>query len=344
MPEAMLAETLSSPPRAERHSAATAGIAVGRHRALPPTRRSPTTTIAAAPRRRPHDWIASRTGVRERRVAAARRVAGRPRRRCAARSRWSAPASTAAEVDLVLVATSPPTQLLPNAAPLVAARLGAAAGRGDRRRRRLHRLRLRRSQLAAGSVESGRARSGAGDRRRADEPGPRLRRPPHRRAVRRRRRGGRRQRRAAPGRARAVSGCTPTAAAAELITVSHDERKVRDGRARHLPPGGRPPAEVDPARSATTPGSSLDEIDLFVYHQANSRILAAVGERLGLARDRVVDSHRRFGNTSAATIPIALDEALAGGPARRRRPGSCSARSAPGSPGAPGSSSGAGRD
>ena len=50
----------------------------------------------------------------------------------------------------------------------------------------------------------------------------------------------------------------------------------------------------------------LDEIDLFVYHQANSRIIAAVGEKLGLDPDRVVDCVGEYGNTSAGSIPIAL--------------------------------------
>src|SRR5581483_10662437 len=49
-----------------------------------------------------------------------------------------------------------------------------------------------------------------------------------------------------------------------------------------------------------------DEIDLFVYHQANSRIIRAVGQRLGLAADRVVDYVGRFANSSTATLPIAL--------------------------------------
>ncbi len=52
--------------------------------------------------------------------------------------------------------------------------------------------------------------------------------------------------------------------------------------------------------------TDLDEIDLFVYHQANGRILSAVGERLGLPEDRVVDCIGEHGNTSAATLPLAL--------------------------------------
>jgi 3-oxoacyl-[acyl-carrier-protein] synthase-3 len=51
---------------------------------------------------------------------------------------------------------------------------------------------------------------------------------------------------------------------------------------------------------------ALDEVDLFVYHQANGRILQAIGERLGLEPERVVDSIREHGNTSAASLPLAL--------------------------------------
>ena len=56
-------------------------------------------------------------------------------------------------------------------------------------------------------------------------------------------------------------------------------------------------------------GLELDDMGLFVYHQANARILAAVGERLGLERERVIDCIDRYGNTSSATLPIALADA-----------------------------------
>jgi 3-oxoacyl-[acyl-carrier-protein] synthase-3 len=62
----------------------------------------------------------------------------------------------------------------------------------------------------------------------------------------------------------------------------------------------------------------LDEIDLFVYHQANGRILRAVGERLRLPPERVVDCIADYGNTSAATLPLALAAAESDG---RLRPG-----------------------
>jgi 3-oxoacyl-[acyl-carrier-protein] synthase-3 len=56
-------------------------------------------------------------------------------------------------------------------------------------------------------------------------------------------------------------------------------------------------------------GLELDDIDLFVLHQANGRILTAVRETLGLAPERVLDVIANVGNTSAASIPLALAEA-----------------------------------
>lgn len=54
----------------------------------------------------------------------------------------------------------------------------------------------------------------------------------------------------------------------------------------------------------------VEDIDLYVPHQANVRILKAVIERLGLPIERVMLNVDRYGNTSAASIPIALDEAV----------------------------------
>jgi 3-oxoacyl-[acyl-carrier-protein] synthase-3 len=55
---------------------------------------------------------------------------------------------------------------------------------------------------------------------------------------------------------------------------------------------------------------TVADVDLYVPHQANVRILKAVAERLGLPLDKVMLNLDRYGNTSAASIPIALDEAL----------------------------------
>mgnify|MGYP001187538771 FL=1 len=60
-------------------------------------------------------------------------------------------------------------------------------------------------------------------------------------------------------------------------------------------------------------GMELDDIDLFVYHQANGRILRAVADRLQLPEEKTVSVVQKTGNTSAASIPIALDDAYASG-------------------------------
>ncbi len=65
-------------------------------------------------------------------------------------------------------------------------------------------------------------------------------------------------------------------------------------------------------------GLELDDIDLFVYHQANSRIIKAVGERLDLEPAKVADYISQLGNTSAASIPLTLSLSREDG---RLRPG-----------------------
>jgi 3-oxoacyl-[acyl-carrier-protein] synthase III len=60
-------------------------------------------------------------------------------------------------------------------------------------------------------------------------------------------------------------------------------------------------------------GLQPDDIDLVIPHQANLRIIEAVARRLRISEDRFVINLDRYGNTSAASIPIALDEAVRGG-------------------------------
>ncbi|MBI4302591.1 MAG: ketoacyl-ACP synthase III [Chloroflexi bacterium] len=55
---------------------------------------------------------------------------------------------------------------------------------------------------------------------------------------------------------------------------------------------------------------TLDDIDLFIYHQANSRIIQAAAKSLSLPPHKVFINVDRYGNTSAASIPIALCEAI----------------------------------
>jgi 3-oxoacyl-[acyl-carrier-protein] synthase-3 len=57
-------------------------------------------------------------------------------------------------------------------------------------------------------------------------------------------------------------------------------------------------------------GVAPSEVDLFIPHQANVRILNAVSDVLGISRDKVFVNLDRYGNTSAGSIPLALDEAV----------------------------------
>jgi 3-oxoacyl-[acyl-carrier-protein] synthase-3 len=57
----------------------------------------------------------------------------------------------------------------------------------------------------------------------------------------------------------------------------------------------------------------LGDIDLFVFHQANLRINEMVAKQLGIPEDKVFNTIQRFGNTTAATIPIGLHEAVKAG-------------------------------
>jgi 3-oxoacyl-[acyl-carrier-protein] synthase III len=256
-------------------------------------------------------WIESRTGIRRRRRVGAEGLvdlaAG------AGASALTLAGVDPADLDLVLVATFTPDQLQPHAAPLVASRLGAgsaaaidigAACTGF----------LSALSLATAQLESGRARAalvvGAevlsrvtdyGDRRTAglfgDGAGAAVLTPE------------------GPGLIGPIA-LRSDGVRAELIQATHDERLVRmDGRATFR---AAVAAMSDVTQEVVSDaGLALDEIDLFVYHQANSRIISAVGERLGLPADRVIDCLAEYGNTSAASIPIALSEAASAGLLRK---------------------------
>jgi 3-oxoacyl-[acyl-carrier-protein] synthase-3 len=64
-------------------------------------------------------------------------------------------------------------------------------------------------------------------------------------------------------------------------------------------------------------GLNASDIGLFVPHQANLRLVEAIRERLGVAPEQVYTNLARYGNTIAASIPLALDEAVAEGRVRR---------------------------
>ena len=56
-------------------------------------------------------------------------------------------------------------------------------------------------------------------------------------------------------------------------------------------------------------GLTGKDIDVFIPHQANRRIITNTADRLGMPMDRVIINIDRFGNTTSATIPLAMDTA-----------------------------------
>ncbi len=66
-------------------------------------------------------------------------------------------------------------------------------------------------------------------------------------------------------------------------------------------------------RVLETSGFSGEDVDLFIPHQANMRIIQAVARRASIPMDKVYVNLQEYGNTSAASIPIAMDEAKRGG-------------------------------
>ena len=256
----------------------------------------------------PEGWIERRTGIHERRHAgAADRVW---RLAAAAGSEALARAGMDAEaLDLVLVATLSPDDITPNAAPLVAHALGAtkagaidvgAACTGF----------ISALELGAACIEAGRAEAvlvvGAeimsrfldhGDRSTAglfgDGAGAVV---------------------LAPGQSgrigASVLGCDGAAAA--FIRAPRATALIEmDGHETFR----RAIATLcDNARQTLAAnGLTRDDIDLFVLHQANGRILSAVAEGLEVNPERVLDVITDIGNTSAASIPLALAQAQGDG-------------------------------
>ena len=295
-----MSELLTAPApavaRTPRLGAAIAGLGV----ALPS--RVVTTTQIASRLGVDPAWIVQRTGIRQRRVCSPGEgltdLAAR-----AARAALDDARVHPASVDLVLVATTTADDVTPGAAPLVAFDIGAtgaaamdvaAACTGF----------LSGLSLAAAAIESGRARTvvlvGADvfhgfcdpeDRATAalfgDGAGAVV---------------------LQAGSAALGPVVLRADAQRDLLYIDREEQIVRmDGPEvfRHA---------VDRMTEATLEaladaGLSLDDVDCFAYHQANARITAAVGRRLGVDADRVVDCIEDCGNTSAASLPLALAHA-----------------------------------
>ena len=284
----------------------TAGIA-GVGRAVPP---EIVTNAPIAARLGVEDgWIESRTGIRERRHAGpAATVSGLAA--AAGRDALERAEIDAAALDLVLLATSSQDALLPNGAPLVAAELGASeAGTIDIGAACTGFVSA--LALAAGQIESGRSERalvvGAEIMSRVIDPDDRstagLFGDGAGAAVVTA--GGPARLGPAVQRADGIEGPA-------LIFATHADRRVRMAGQDTFKHAVRRLSEST-EQAAEAAGWGLDEIDVFVYHQANGRILRAVGQRLGLRSERVIDCIANYGNTSAATVPIALAEAERGG-------------------------------
>lgn len=249
-------------------------------------------------------WITTRTGVHERRRAAeGERLADLAT--AASRDALADAGVTGEELDLVLVATVTADEVMPNAAPLVAGALGApraaaldvgAACTGF----------LGAFGMAAAWLEAGRARTalvvGADLFSRIVDPD---------------------DRRIAPlfgdGAGAVVLSAVDApgrvgpflmradASACDLVVAPRGGAMRMEGQETYRLAVTRL-AEITRETCAAA-GVTPDDVDLFVYHQANARILRAVGQRLELDSERVVDCIGRYGNTSAGSIPIALADA-----------------------------------
>ncbi len=256
------------------------------------------------------DWITKRTGTRERPWA----MPGERLSDLAAdagRLALERAGLEAGEVDLVLVATSTADEITPNAAPLVAGLIGAdRAGAFDVGAACTGWLSA--LAMACGQIESGRAEHAlvVG----ADFPLSRFL--------------DFSDRDTAPlfadGAGAAVVSATEASTGRVGPIVLHSDpsgsQLIRLDRGALIRMDGQESfrAGVSLMSEATTEALAAsdcdpDDIDLFVYHQANSRIIRGVGQRLGLPSERVVDYVDRFANASTATLPIALSVAEAEG-------------------------------
>jgi 3-oxoacyl-[acyl-carrier-protein] synthase-3 len=296
-PELAPLAVTTAPPAAVR----TAGI-LGLGAALPPAvvgNEAIASRIGVEP-----SWIVRRTGIESRRhIGAGERLTDLAA--LAGRRALDDAGLDASELDLVVVATISQDELTPACAPLVALALGAdGAGAFD--------LGSACSGfvsalgMTAGYIESGRVETalvvGADAMSRFTDPD-------DRRTAALFGDGAGAVVLSASGDGRVgpvVLGAD--GAAGPFITIERDDALIRmDGHetfkraVRHLAESSE--------QAVSAAGLTLRDVDLFVYHQANRRILGSLVEMLGLDPDRVVDAIAEVGNTSAGSVPLALEQA-----------------------------------
>jgi 3-oxoacyl-[acyl-carrier-protein] synthase-3 len=269
-----------------------------------------------------NEWISSRTGIEERRLAPRNEATSDMAVKAARRALESA-AAHASDIDLIVVATCTPDHIMPSTASLVQNRLGA---------RRAGALDMNAAcsgfvyalGMAAGQIEAGRAKQtlviGADElsihldwQDRAtcvlfgDGAGAVLLRAGNQPGV-------------------LASTMGSDGSGADLLII-------RGGGSRHRSNGN---GKVNGDRYLRMNGPQIyrwatqmmaraaeevlrnsrikpEDVDLFIPHQANLRIIENTAKRLGIDDEKVFSNVGRYGNTSAASIPIALCEAIDAG-------------------------------
>lgn len=266
------------------------------------------------------EWIVTRTGIRERRFAAPQQASS-DLGLSAARSALAAAGIEAAALDMVIVSTATPDHLFPSTAAILADRLGARNAAafdlsaactgfvyGLAQATALVEAGLARTVLVVGAEVLSRVTDHA-DRATCVLFGD------------------------------AAGAALVTAAPAGAVTGFLGFELGADGSGGDLliipAGGGRAPLSAPPGPAAAyiqmngpevfrfacrvmvesaerlldALEMTIDEIDLVVPHQANSRIIDHAAERLGIPQDRLFNNIDRYGNTSSASIPLALAEA-----------------------------------
>jgi 3-oxoacyl-[acyl-carrier-protein] synthase-3 len=254
------------------------------------------------------DWIVRRTGIRERRYADPR-AALAELATAAAREALADAGIEGSAVDLVLVASCSQDSVMPNAAPQVAHALGAArAGAfdvGSACTGFLSALAAARAMLACGAAHTAVVIGAEIMSRHVD---------PHDRntaALFGDGAGAIVATAGAPGELGPVV-LGADGAHAGLIVADRDTQLLAMDGHETFKQAVKRLGEASIAAAAAA-GVPLRELDLYVYHQANTRILASLAERLGLDPGKVVDAIATLGNTSAASVPLALAQARAEG-------------------------------
>lgn len=272
------------------------------------------------------EWITSRTGIKERRIAASNETTS-DMASAAARKALEMAGVAASELDLIVVATVTPDMFFPSTACLVQSKIGASNAIG-----------FDISAACSGflyALQTGRHYLNAGPRTTALIIGA--------------------EKLSSLINWKDRNTCVLFGDGAGAVVVRRDDRAKAPGRVLSTVmgcdgtlanllkvPGGAAACPITPENVNDRPntihmegretfkhavtrmleasqealkksGHSADEIKLVIPHQANLRIISAIAERLGVPEERTFVNLDKYGNTSAATIPVALDEANRGG-------------------------------